>query len=49
MSIPTQEDADVTIDVLTNIYLKNNKEQLIIICLCTPGYNFKNQVLLTRK
>ena len=35
MSIPTQEDADVTIDVLPNIYLKNNKEQLIIICLLT--------------
>jgi|SaaInlStandDraft_1057018.scaffolds.fasta_scaffold571288_1 hypothetical protein len=35
MSIPTQEDTDITIDILTNIYLKNNKEQLIIICLLT--------------
>ena len=35
MSIPTQEDTDITIDILTNIYLKNNKEQLMIICLLT--------------
>ena len=39
MGIPTQEDADVTVDVLTNIYLKNNKEQLIIICLLTISFS----------